>query len=221
MWSWWRRGNGAVGEVAQQTGEAVDIAAACQETRPEAGAAAVLERLLAAHEAWFDVRRDVEVAGRAFAGFAEFHEHGEKYVLTRRAKLWEVATNEYVFFEVAENLDTEMLAGLVAFMKERALPEVVKPHPDHMFSNLSLVVVADAVGADVERAVRSVRFRKNFKFGFWGWSDLRVAVVDLSAGKGDRTGRVMTNAAGKALRATLEANLDPAAHRSGRGRTRE
>lgn len=179
--------------------------------RPQAQplAAAVLERLLAAHETWFDVRRSYEVAGRVFPGFAEFHEHGEKYVLSRRAKLWEVSSNEYVFFEMTEHLTENELACLTTFMKEQALPAVVKPHPNHMFSNISLVVVADTVDENVERAVRRTRFRKNFRWGLWGWSDLRVAVVDVGAVDAHHGRRVMTNAAGKPLRATLEANLEP------------
>ncbi len=184
---------------------------ACAADRPPCQL--VLERLLAAHEAWFDVRRGHEVAGRPFAGFAEFHEHGEKYVLSKRAKLWEVSSNEYIFFDVVDRLTVAGLDELVAFMKGEALPAVVKPHANHMFSNLSLVVVANAVDADVERAVRRIRFRKNFKWGLWGWSDLRVAVIDLANGQAGRMGRVMTNAAGKTLRATLEANLEPAAKR--------
>ena len=52
----------------------------------------VLKRILAAHEQWFDVRRGYEYAGRTFPGYAEFHSYGEKYVLVKRAKLWEVDT---------------------------------------------------------------------------------------------------------------------------------
>ena len=47
------------------------------------------------------------------------------------------------------------------------------------------------------------RFRKNFALGIRGWADLRVAIADLSAN------RVITNAAGKQLKTTLEANLLP------------
>lgn len=169
----------------------------------------LLARMLAAHETWFDVTRDRTVAGRMFPGVAEFHEQGERYVLTKRAKLWEVASNEYVFFDTVGFLEEGAFDEMVSFMKLQALPEVVHPHPDHMFSNLSLVLIADSVAPGVERAVRRVRFRKNHKLGLWGWSDLKVAVVDLSCGE---SGRVMTNAAGKNLRANLEANLTSAAN---------
>lgn len=166
-----------------------------------------LAKLLKAHETWFDVQRGYTLAGRTFPGFAEFHSLGEKYVLIKRAKLWEVATHEYLFFDVAEHLEEGAFADMVSFMKTEGL-SVVHPEPNHMSSNVSLVVVADSVDPAVERAARGVRFRKNFKWGLWGWSDLRVAVVDLAKGP---NGHVITNAAGKTLRPTIEANVAPAA----------
>lgn len=173
-----------------------------------ARAQTMLKRLLAAHETWFDVERDRTVAGRVFPGVAEYHEQSERYVLTRRAKLWEVASNEYVFFDTVGFLEEGAFEEMVSFMKQKALPEMVHPHPDHMFSNLSLVLIADSVAPGIAKAVRRTRFRKNYKWGIWGWSDLRVAVVDLGEGE---FGRVMTNAAGKTIKKNLEANLAPAA----------
>lgn len=168
----------------------------------------ILKRLLAAHEAWFDVQRDYELAGRTFRGFAEFHSFGEQYVLSKRAKLWEVATHEYMLFDIVDELDANTLDALVEFMKTEAI-KLVKPMPNHMSSNISLVVVANSLGLGVGKKIRGIRFRKNFRWGLWGWSDLRVAVVDLSSGT---CGQVISNAAGKTLRATLEANLMPTAN---------
>lgn len=195
----------------KQDGQVDGAGALAQGTAGQASTRAheLLERMLVAHETWFDVSRQRTVAGRTFPGVAEFHEQGERYVLTKRAKLWEVASNEYVFFDTVGFLEEGAFDEMVSFMKLQALPEVVHPHPDHMCSNLSLVLIADSVAPGVERAVRRVRFRKNHKLGLWGWSDLKVAVVDLSRGE---NGRVMTNAAGKSLRANLEANLTSAAN---------
>ncbi len=191
----------------------------------------VLDRLLAAHRTWFDVERDCTVGGRVFPGFAAYHAAGERYVLSRRAKLWEVANHEYLFFETRERLDEEGLAELVSFMEsaEGGL-SVVRPGPNHMSSNVALVVVADEVAPGVGRAVRRTRFRKNYRLGVWGWTDLRLAVVDLAyatrpragarlpglpggrrAKAADLRGRVVANGAGKRLVGTIEANLSPLA----------
>lgn len=159
----------------------------------------VLKRLLAAHETWFDVSRDYAFAGRVFPGYAEFHSSAEKYVLVKRAKLWEVNAHEYLFFELARHLAVPALEDLVAFMTTEALAKV-QTNPEHMTSYLSLVIIADEVDADVCRAVKKTRFRKNFKLGLEGWADLRLAVIDLS------TSSVLTNAMGKELRPSLEAN---------------
>ena len=194
-------------QTTEQQGPAAHDAALMQRNVSER-AQTMLKRLLAAHETWFDVERGRTVAGRVFPGVAEYHEQGEKYVLTKRAKLWEVASNEYVFFDTVGFLEEGAFDETVSFMKTQALPEMVHPHPDHMFSNLSLVLIADGCAPGIAKAVRGVRFRKNYKWGVWGWSDLRVAVIDLGAGE---IGRVMTNAAGKTLKKNLEANLAPTA----------
>ena len=159
-----------------------------------------LKRILAAHERWFDVQREYAYAGRTFPGYAEFHSFGEKYVLVKRAKLWEVDTHEYLFFVLADCLDETQVRDLVSFMENDGLKKVV-PEPNHMSSAISLVIVADSCTEEALRIVRKTRFRKNFALGIRGWADLRVAVADLSANC------VTTNAAGKQLKQTLEANL--------------
>lgn len=161
----------------------------------------VLERLLASHETWFDVYRDYEFGGRVFPGYAEFHSHGEQYVLVKRAKLWEVDAFEYLFFALADDLDQAGLDDLVAFMKEQSITKV-HPDPNHMTSYLSLVIIANTVADDVKKAARKTRFRKNFALGIRGWADLRLAVLDISDGS------VTTNPQGREMKATLEANIN-------------
>lgn len=159
----------------------------------------VIERLLAAHEAWFDVQRNHRFAGRAFPGYAEFHSTASQYVLVKRAKLWEASSHEYLFFCETPHLDEAAWQDLLSFMTTETLAKVTL-EPDHMSSYLSLVVVADKVDEGVARSVRKAHFRKNFLFGLRGWVDLRVAVVDLGRGEID------TNTQGKPLRETLAAN---------------
>lgn len=162
----------------------------------------LLAKLLRAHQAYYDIFENHEYAGRVFPGYAEFHSHGEQYVLVKRAKLWEVDSHEYLFFDMAEHLDAEHVSQDIQFMQEKAIG-VVNPQPNHMSSNLSLVVIADYVDDDAARLLKRTRFRKNFKLGLEGWTDLRLAAIDL------RGKRVVTNGAGKEMKKTLQANVWP------------
>ena len=162
----------------------------------------VLERLLAAHGAWFDVSRDVSVAGRAFRALAQFHSFGEQYVLVKRVKLWEAEEHEYMLFDVRDRIDAEAARSYVEFMKNEAL-ELVKPEPNHMSSFRTLVVIANSASDEACALFRKTSHRKNFMWGIRGWSDVRLALIDLSKPQGSR---VVCNGAAKRIRKSLEAN---------------
>ena len=159
----------------------------------------VLDRLLDAHEAYFDVERGHAYAGRTFEGYAELHSSASQYVLVKRAKLWETSSHEYLFFTLVKHLDAAIFNELIAFMEHEALGKVTL-EPNHMNSFLSLVIIADTMDAALARVVRKTRFRKNFQLGLKGWADLRVCVISLA----DET--VYANAMGKEMASTLEAN---------------
>lgn len=158
-----------------------------------------LDRLLLAHQAYFDVERDHDFCGRRFDGYAEFHSSASKYVLVKRAKLWEANSHEYMFFVLMEHLDEPKLQELVGFMTNEAL-EKVKLDRDHMSSYLTLVIIVDSMDEGIERVVRRTRFRKSFLLGFKGWADLRLCVIDLASES------VVTNVMGKELAQTLSDN---------------
>ncbi len=162
----------------------------------------VLERLLAAHGAWFDVSRNVSVAGRAFRALAQFHSFGEQYVLVKRVKLWEAEEHEYMLFDVRDHIDAEAARSYVEFMKNEAL-ELVKPEPNHMSSFRTLVVIASSASDAACTLFRKTSHRKNFMWGIRGWSDVRLALIDLSKPQGSR---VVCNGAAKRIRKSLEAN---------------
>lgn len=162
----------------------------------------VLERLLAAHGAWFDVSRDVTVAGRAFRALAQFHSFGEQYVLVKRVKLWEAEEHEYMLFDVRDHIDAEAARSYVEFMKNEAL-ELVKPEPNHMSSFRTLVVITNSASDEACSLFRKTSHRKNFMWGIRGWSDVRLALIDLSK---PQASRVVCNGAAKRIRKSLEAN---------------
>ena len=183
------------------------MAAEDSEQRELTKAQLLLKRLLAAHETWYDVTRGYTLAGRTFPGLAAYHEYGEQYVLVKRAKLWAVGQHEYIFFDIVDRLEEEAFQDTVQFLKTEAL-KLVDPVPDHMSTNISMVLIAESISDEAAKVLRKTSFRKNYMFGIRGWSDLCLVGVDLSA---EPRKQVISNAAGKKLAKTVAANLNPAA----------
>lgn len=163
----------------------------------------LLERILAAHQSFYDITRDYLFEGRTFPAFAEYHTYGEKYVLVKRAKLWEVNTHDFMFFECVDELDEAHLAEDISFMQEKALRKV-DAGPNHMSSALSLAIIANSTTEAARKLAKKTRFHKEYRFGFRGWTDLRLCVVDLSLPA--KQGVVANNAA-KQLKEAVASNL--------------
>lgn len=155
-----------------------------------------MNALLRAHEAYFDVTDGYSFGGRDFAGYAEFRSHSEQFVLVKRAKLWEADAYEYIFFDTVEHVDSGWVDEAFRFMTNEAIAKV-EPDENHMMSFVSLVAIADTVADEAKAKIRKTRFRKSFKFGFRGWADLRMAVIDLASMD------VVTNGMGKEMKPTL------------------
>ena len=159
-----------------------------------------LEKLLLAYQGYFDIKRDVKIGEDSFAATAEFHSTSEKYVLVKRAKIWSLESNEYAYFHLADKLD---LNGF-QHIQEAALNagmDLVHPHSEHMYSYVTLVILADEIDKDAKEALKKLRFEKNFRLSLHGWMEFRIAAIDFS------NGEIISNRAGKPVRELLEQNL--------------
>jgi hypothetical protein len=159
----------------------------------------VLERIIDAHEEWYDIERNYVFEGYTFPGFAAFHSSLSQFVLVKRAKLWEANSHEYLFFVDEDFLTIDRFESWFNFMKTSGMKKV-ELGENHMSSYVSLVIVANQLEEGLSSVVKKARYRKNFMAGLKGWADVRVAVVDLHARA------VYTNAQGKPLAETLSAN---------------
>lgn len=163
----------------------------------------LLERLLAAHGSHYDILRDYLFEGRVFSAFAEYHSFGAQFVLVKRAKLWEANVHEFLFFDVVNSFNEEDLEVAKNFMMEKAFRKVAAG-TNHMSSAVTLVVIAHSVSDGAAEKLRKVSYRKNYKLGFHGWADLRLAVVDTSRPYNEA---VFVNTAAKNLKTTIEQNF--------------
>lgn len=160
----------------------------------------VFEKILKTYLNYFTIQNDVKINGISYNAIAEFHSRGEKYFMIKKAKLWAAETNEYVYFIICENLDAETLNILFSEVIKYSLTKI-KPHSEHMFSNISLVIITDQSKQDVLKDAAKLSFKKNFKFSLHGWAEFRVALLDVSERK------ITTNSSGKEIGKNFKKSL--------------
>lgn len=141
-----------------------------------------LDNLLNSYSEYFDVRRDTDSGGEKFAAECDFYSRSERYALVKKANLWAAETYEYAFIAFEEDVDLVRFAQLKSASLKTGLVRVV-PHKEHMYTYITLVLVAEHIDEEVFEMVKKTKFRKNYLCTLHGWADYRVIVKELSSGK--------------------------------------
>lgn len=153
--------------------------------------AEVLEKILKAYEAYYDINR--ETPERPFAAEASFHSHDEQFFLVKSARIGEAESNEHVFFSIEETLDEDRLKELDSAAWERGLARV-KPHANHRNTDVTLVAAGNHVTEEAFALAARLKHYKSYQWGFRGFSHYRLVVLEYSSG------RLACNGQGKDLK---------------------
>lgn len=158
----------------------------------------ILERLLEGYQGYFDIER-IEEEGPLKA-ICIFHIHNEKYVLTKKAKLWEADCNEYVYLFSMPKLTKELYRQCEQMAYDKGM-EQIHPKPGHMYSYITAVFLCGESEAEAVRALKRCRIHKNFRFSYYGWMDFHTLLVDVGSG------RIEANSSGREGKKRMEKML--------------
>ena len=161
-----------------------------------------LSRLLDAYSHQYDIERDVEEAGCTWPAIATYYLRDENYLISKQHVLSAVEQHEYLYFYLTDHLTAADLESRIDLSKRAGLGKV-KPHKDHMFSNVGLIVLANTIDPEARKLIKKTRFRKNYKLSFWGWTEYQLAAMETS------TTCFYSNPAGMGARKILEQNFAP------------
>jgi hypothetical protein len=158
---------------------------------------AILDRFINSYRSSYDIETGDMSSGLPLEAVCQHHTRSEKFVLSRRAKLWAVEVNDYLYLFSVRKLGKEQAEECVSFSLENALPRV-KPHNEHMYSFITAVFVADEAEQDALKFISRRKFNKSYKFGFYGSSPLKTAALDIGQEK------IVTNNMGRDLRRQIK-----------------
>ena len=161
-----------------------------------------LNKLLDAYSHLYDIERDVEIEGATFPATATYYLRDENYLISKKHVLSAVEQHEYVYFYLTDRLDAETLMVQMDLSKRVGLANV-KPNKEHMFSYVTLVVLANTIDPEAVKLIKKTRFRKNYMLTLHGWMEYHVAAMEVS------TNRFFSNPAGRGARKIMEQNFAP------------
>ena len=161
--------------------------------------AKMLERTLASFACNYDIARDAQVASRRVEALVQLRALNSRYMLSKKWVVWQANAFEHCVFVTAPVLTAEMAKDWFDFVTREAEAELVHPGADvppegHMYSYLTVVFLCERMEPEAARAVRKLRFTKNYRFSLRGWATGRALAVEVS------TGEMAYNKEGKEMR---------------------
>ena len=145
------------------------------------------EELLESYSGYFDIERLEDGTCKAIATYNNFM---EKYVLTRKARLWAAHAHEFIFLFSLDRLDMQHWEEIREYFMEQGFARMSVDNM-HMYSYISPVILADEIDEDVCKILKRFKYYKSFKLSFYGWTTVRLAALEMSSGK------IITNYQGK------------------------
>ena len=133
---------------------------------------------------------------------AEFHVHSEKYVLSKKAQLYQMDSNEYVYIYYYPHLTLDLFENSVNEAYDAGFPKI-EPNSSHRSSYIVAEFLCDTYDEDAYKALKKYRRRKSFQFSLNGWMETHTVLVDLG------TESITANADGRLTGKFLKNVLHP------------
>lgn len=131
----------------------------------------------------FDFSENVEIGGRTFPIYGRYFRRNSRFFAVKKVEIYAFSNFEHIFLQKAEGRFSEReFDSLLTHIKQH-IEEIVSPNHEHMSSVITLIVECDSVEGALIGKIQKFKYRKSFKFGFWGWTDIKVLILERSTGK--------------------------------------
>ena len=137
----------------------------------------VINKIERAYGSSYDiVKHDENNIGLLIEG--EFHVHSENYVISKKAQLYQMDSNEYLYIFYYPNLSLDLFNNAVAMAHDLGFPKI-EPDSNHRSSYIVAEFLCDTYDLDAYNALKKYRKRKSFQFSLHGWMEVHTVLIDL------------------------------------------
>lgn len=135
-------------------------------------------------EGSFDLEYERTIDNVFFDITGKYYRRSARYMISKNLEIYAQQNNEYLFFKEYSRtiLDGDIL-DLHDFLK-RNIDDLIEVNDDHMESVIILLLSCRLPVEDsTRRRIEKFKFYKSYKFGFNGWVNGKIIVVDPFSGK--------------------------------------
>lgn len=141
----------------------------------------------------FDLKENKKIAEKDIDLYAFAHIKNKKYFATKSIKIWEYANYEHCLVTKISNPEDNILPD--KNFLDKTVDQLVELHRGHKQSYITLVKITNQnLDKSTIDKIAGFSYSKTFTFGFKGWCDLRLIIVDL------KNNRVYTNQEGEKVK---------------------
>ncbi len=151
----------------------------------------IFDKLTEAYGGYYNIERDDVL--KPFDARGYLSNEAQQYFLVKAAHIASVNSYEYVYLKKCADLDNRFLGELDKKAWEDGISHV-RPTSDHKNTDVALIVIADRVADEVKSAMDTYKHSKNYKLGFFGFSNYRLVVIEAFSGL------ILTNRRGRDLK---------------------
>lgn len=131
----------------------------------------------------YDIETDKMLGTTPLTFQAQYRREDERYMVSRKAKVWRVENREIVFVHTPQSLLSEHTLQQFQQNMQNHFQKFI-PKTDHMSSIfIGMLLTNQPVSAHIQKAIKRFRKIKFIRFGMNGWAEFYVAVVHVANGQ--------------------------------------
>lgn len=151
----------------------------------------------------FQTQRNVVFCGKSFPMTAQYEQQNKRYLFGIKSSISkENICGEKCFFDCCETLDEQTFSAYKLLFRQLQDELVSAENPAHEYTFISFVLCTANLDKKLQRKIRQTNDYRQYKKDQYGWSALRLCVVDLE------TETCYCNGMGKGIREYLTRDTD-------------
>lgn len=138
-----------------------------------------VEYLCSTFQKNFSIEKNKKVMGQKFLCFGKWSMEYGRTLLTKDRIVDKYRCDEYCFIDSVSELTEEKLSTFKEYLKQGTV-DLVEANKEHKSTYITGILVVDRIENEkIKKSIRKFTYSKYYKFSFNGWSEVRLAVVEI------------------------------------------